>query len=78
LLGYNKLTSERSVEQIMSQTFSLYRRNFVPYFIPFLVAGALNGFVTIGVELALNQGTQAGDFSLFLGVFPSARQNLKV
>jgi hypothetical protein len=47
------LQSELSIEDILTQTFNLYSRNFVQYVIPFLAAGILTGLVTIAVRSAI-------------------------
>ena len=47
------LQSELSIGEILSQTFTLYSRNFVQYLIPFLAAGILTGLVTIAVRSAI-------------------------
>ena len=49
----NKLQSELSIGEILTQTFNLYSRNFVQYFIPFLAAGIITGLVTIAVRSAI-------------------------
>ena len=43
------LQRELSIGEILSQTFTLYSRNFVQYLIPFLAAGIITGLVTIAV-----------------------------
>ena len=47
------LQSELSIGEILSQTFTLYSRNFVQYLIPFLAAGILTGLVTIAVTAVI-------------------------
>ena len=47
------LQRELSVGEILTQTFNLYSRNFVQYFVPFLAAGILTGLVTIAVRSAI-------------------------
>ena len=47
------LQRELSIGEILSQTFNLYSRNFVQYFIPFLAAGILTGLVTLAVTSAV-------------------------
>ena len=47
------LQSELSIGEILSQTFTLYSRNFVQYLIPFLAAGILTGLVTVAVRSAI-------------------------
>ena len=44
---------ELSIGEILTQTFSLYLRNFVQYLIPFLAVGILTGLVTIAVRSAI-------------------------
>ena len=44
------LQGELSIGEILTQTFNLYSRNFVQYFIPFLAAGILTGLMTIAVR----------------------------
>ena len=47
------LQRELSIGEILSQTFTLYSRNFVQILIPFLVAGILTGLVTIVVTAVI-------------------------
>jgi hypothetical protein len=72
-LENSKPVNERSVEQTVSQTFSLYSRNFARYLIPFLAAGILTGLVTLSVRSALNiyETPLTSLFQQLLGWFPS-------
>jgi hypothetical protein len=47
------LQRELSVGEILTQTFNLYSRNFLQYFVPFLAAGILTGLATIAVSSAI-------------------------
>jgi len=49
----NKLQRDLSIGEMLIQTFNLYSRNFVQYFIPFVAAGIITGFVTIVVRSAI-------------------------
>ena len=47
------LQRELSIGEILSQTFTLYSRNFVQILIPFLAAGILTGLVTMAVRAVI-------------------------
>lgn len=45
-----KLTRELTIGEIISQTFALYSEKFTQYLIPFLIAGAITGILTMAIS----------------------------
>jgi hypothetical protein len=52
-MSSRKPSRELSIGEIFSETFSLYSKNFTNYVIPFLVAGAITGLLTMLVRLVI-------------------------
>lgn len=48
-----KPTRELSIGEIISQTFALYSEKFTQYLTPFLIAGAVTGFLTMAINYAI-------------------------
>jgi len=53
LIESKKPLGELTISEIITKTFALYSQNFTQYLIPFLVAGAIVGLLTMGVSFAI-------------------------
>jgi len=48
-MSLQKPSRELSIEEILSLTFDMYPKNFIIFFIPFLIAGLISGILDIPI-----------------------------
>jgi hypothetical protein len=53
LIETRKPQHELTIGEIITQTFSLYSEKFVQYLIPFLIAGAVTGLISMAINYAV-------------------------
>lgn len=55
--GSKKPTRELTIGEIITQTFAIYSEKFTQYLIPFLIAGAITGILTMAINAVITVPT---------------------